>query len=249
MLSPKNAKKKRLKLIAKIFFVLLLLIIIIGSFSYSLKSPILRIQDIEVIGNISVSSKEIIDFVKSELVGNYFSLFPKDNSLLYPRNFIKNSILSSFIQLDIADVRLKKINKLEINVLERKPYALWCVGELMDTNECYFMDKSGLIISEAPKFSGDVFIRYYGKKYSEENQFKEIDSFVLAIQKLDILVIAVSSKENGDFEIVSKTGKIFFNNKKSYDETLVNLMTILKEKRNINYIDLRYGNKIYFKTQ
>ncbi|MEK9184957.1 MAG: hypothetical protein AAB866_02205 [Patescibacteria group bacterium] len=249
MLSPKNVKKKRLKLIAKVSFVLFLLIIIVGGFSYSLKSPILRIKNIEVIGNVSVSSKEIVDFVKSELTGNYFFLFPKNNSLLYPRSFIHNSILSSFIQLDNIDVRLKNLNTLEINVSERKPYVLWCAGELMDTNECYFMDKSGLIFAKAPSFSGNVFIQYYGKKYSEENQFKEIDSFVQAIQKLDILVIAVSVKDNGDFEIVSKTGKIIFNNKKSYDDILTNLIAILKEKKNINYIDLRYGNKVYFKTQ
>lgn len=249
MLSPKNVKKKRLKLIAKVSFVLFLLIIIIGSFSYSSKSPVLRIQNIEIIGNISVSSKDITDFVKSKLTGNYFFFFPKNNSLLYPRNFIQNSILSLFIQLNSVDVRLKNLNTLEINVSERKPYSLWCVGELMDANECYFMDKSGLIFAKAPSFSGNVFIRYYGKKYSEEKQFKEIDSFIQAIQKLDISVIAVSAKDNGDFEIVSKTGQIFFNNKKSFDDTLANLMIILKEKKNINYIDLRYGNKVYFKTQ
>ncbi|MCR4334825.1 MAG: hypothetical protein NUV47_03830 [Patescibacteria group bacterium] len=249
MLSPKSAKKKRVKLIAKISFVIFIVIIIIGSFSYSLRSPILRIQNIEVVGNNGVVSKDIINFVKDQIIGNYFFLFPKDNSLLYPNAFLKNSILSSFIKLDNVDIHLKNLNTLEISVSERKPYVLWCAGELLSTEECYFMDKKGLIFSKAPAFSGNVFVQYYGKKYYQDDQFEQLDSFIKSIQKLDIQATAVFAKEDGDFEVTSTTGKIIFNNKKSYDDILENLMIIMKEKKNINYVDLRYGNKVYFKTQ
>jgi len=277
VLSPKYIKKKRRRFIARVLFVLVLVAIIVGTFSFVLRLSSLRIERIEVTGNTAVTQKEIIDIAKADMVGSYYSLFPKDGVLFYPRDRIQNDIHDNLARIDNVSVETKNWNTLVIAVAERKPYALWCTGKPMDDNDCYFMDSTGFVYAKSPSFSGNVFFRYYGgdvvgaggiivlKNYIPAAEFSQINALIQSIQKLDITLVALDSLDDGEYEAWLKNGsdaagygRILFNNKDPYEKTLENLTTIWNEKiKNslkasvpaIDYIDLRYGNKVYFKVQ
>ena len=75
-------------------------------------------------------------------------------------------------------------------------------------------------------------------------------------QERGVPVVALESLSGREYEarFTLKTepvsyGMMLFVEKDSYDKTLENLTTIWKEKKRILSIDLRYGNKVYFKLQ
>ena len=46
--------------------------------------------------------------------------------------------------------------------MERKPHSVWCGNNLEAVNpDCYFVDKEGYIYSQAPIFSGNIYVRGY----------------------------------------------------------------------------------------
>lgn len=138
-----------------------------------------------------------------------------------------------------------------------------------ETSYCYFIDQNSTIFAPAPFFSGDAYFKYYGL-VTEENpigleyiasttKFTEIAGFVEDVKSLLLRPQRVIAKENDEFSlIISGGGEIFFGTKRPLSSVFENLETLLKspEFKNsstsnlpIEYIDLRYGNKLFYKLR
>lgn len=146
-----------------------------------------------------------------------------------------------------------------------------------DDQKCYFLDEDGYIFDEAPYFSGEVYFKFYGPvnlsttgipsgSYFFESNFKQLISFKNTLENMDLKPISLYSKENGDMEISLSPGKtssvgplIIFNKNSDLKKVAENLQAALfteplKSKfktkySSLQYIDLRFGNKVYDKFQ
>ncbi len=143
-------------------------------------------------------------------------------------------------------------------------------------DKCYFLNEDGYIFDKAPYFSGEVYFRFFGKlidqkdttnpvgSYFEPEIFNKILFLKDNIASLNLDSQAFVSKENGDLEFylssknsLKDSPKIIFKREADYVKLAENLhsaitseplSTSIKEKYNtLNYIDLRFGNKIYYK--
>ena len=132
--------------------------------------------------------------------------------------------------------------------------------------QCYFIDDNGTIFAIAPEFSGDAYFKYFGL-ITEENpigsqymasstKFVEITQFVDSLRKLNLHPLFMYAKENHEFTVIMNGGsEIFFDTKKPLAQVLENLETLLstspftKGLSNVSYIDLRYGNKLFYKLR
>ena len=145
----------------------------------------------------------------------------------------------------------------------------------LDNNKCYFLDSDGYIFDEAPYFSGSVYFKLYGNSnlneinpsgsYFLKNNFSKIIEFKNTIEKLDLKPTAFwidENREEGNFSISGEPGispKIIFKIDGDYQKLVENLQaaisteplrTDLKNKfSSLLYIDLRFGNKVYYKFQ
>lgn len=143
------------------------------------------------------------------------------------------------------------------------------------TNEhlktCYFLDEDGVIFSEAPDFSGNAFIRYrgliddteqpIGKTYFPEGKFREMSQFVSSLESLGLTVIEFYAESESDYEINLKNDiKIILDDRQPFSKIFENIQAISEEvdlkseystshSSKINYIDLRFGNKVYLKNR
>lgn len=271
LVSAKYAQRKRRVRAAKIFFFSASLIFVVASFSYVCRLPSQRIQAVEVSGNSFVAQQDIISLASSTLSGSYVWLFPKDAVLFYPRASLTSSILKAFPQISRLDVATVNWNTLSLTVTERKTVALWCAGEPDASGSCYLTDADGFIFAKAPQFSDNVFLRYYGgevhsddpvgEKYLQ-NTFPEMNEFLHMLISAGIPAVGLISREGDEYEILLKnseggTAKIFVDTPQPDEKLLINLSTVWKEKiapmirtgKSLEYIDLRYGNKVYFKVQ
>lgn len=124
-----------------------------------------RIDTIEISGANTISNDSIRRLIKEELMGNYFFTYARENSYLYPRKTIQQKLLTEFPRISRVQVARINAHTISVNIIERKPYALWC-GEAFISREhissCWFVDDSGFVFDSAPMFSSGVYMEVYG---------------------------------------------------------------------------------------
>lgn len=142
------------------------------------------------------------------------------------------------------------------------------------SQKCYFMDMDGYIFDEAPFFSGEVYFKFYGPveekggkplaAYFAKDYFTKIVSFKKTLEDLKLKPVAADVTGDGDLEMylssASKSAsgpKIILKVDADFNKVAENLEAALttepllsgfKNKySDLQYIDLRYGNKVYYK--
>lgn len=138
-----------------------------------------------------------------------------------------------------------------------------------DEDKCYFIDQNSTIYANAPNFSGDAYFKYYGlvtddlpigKVYiASSTEFAEISDFVAKTKELSLRPLYVTAKDNDEFSlIVFGGGQIYFDVKEPLSQVGQNLEALLRTPAlatstrgniPIDYIDLRYGNKLFYKLK
>ncbi|MCR4306421.1 MAG: hypothetical protein NUV42_00465 [Candidatus Yonathbacteria bacterium] len=223
------------------------------------------IAEIEARGNSVVPGEEIVSMVQREIAGKYLGLFHKNNSFLYPQSAILERILSEQKRISDVNIYLDNLALLVVSVTERKPAYLWCGNEYSEEENkeaCFFMDSDGYIFAEAPYFSGDVFFEWYGPTEEKNGnpigdrflpyiEFKKLVSFREAISALGLKTTHMTAKTDGDYALSLKdSGSILFNSDQEFDALLGNLdsaISALASYKNLEYVDLRFGNKIFYR--
>jgi len=139
--------------------------------------------------------------------------------------------------------------------------------------KCYFMDENGYIFDEAPYFSGQVFFRFYGKiafntenpsgSFFLPNNFEKIISFKKMLEEMSLKPLAFLKDDTGDMDIFlspsTTSQKIIFKLDSDFEKLAENLQAVLTTEpfqsdfknryTSLLYIDLRFGNKVYYKFQ
>ncbi|MBI5817288.1 MAG: FtsQ-type POTRA domain-containing protein [Candidatus Yonathbacteria bacterium] len=266
--------------IAAIFF--MVVIVVMGTV-WGLSRPSLRIARIEINGNSVLGTDEITSFVRKEMNGKYFFLFPKDSIVFYPKERIQNRLLDSFKWILSLSVTAKGLTTLSIAINERKPYSLWCGESLSDTGAplntpCYFMDEAGFLFAQAPHFSDNVYVEFYGPLYKTEtgtstssiipagsiflpiSEFKIIELFRDLLRRIGLNISKVITMNTDDVTfVIREGGKILVNKKQDPMKLVSDIESAFRTelgdpgdpmiRKQVEYIDARFTNKIFFKKK
>jgi len=263
-------KKKRKRVILnKVVLSLSAIVAIVACLGYFSRLPNLNIKEIKVTGNKIVETKDIESLINEQLSQKYLWLIPKTNILIYPENKLETALSNKFKRLKDLRFSIENNKVLVLAVGERIPKYMWCGDELVEDDQetCYFLDNEGYIFDQAPYFSGEVYFKFYGKpegEYFMPQQFKELVSFIDLLSGIGLKPAVLYLAPDQDINIFLSKGtgalsrpKILL--KKNADlhnlaenlDTAVStdpLMSELKTKYSkLEYIDLRFGNKIYYR--
>lgn len=150
------------------------------------------------------------------------------------------------------------------------------VPEIGDNSnqKCYFIDSDGYIFNEAPYFSGDVYFRFYGLvnlngddpsgNFFSPSLFSKLILFKETLEKIGLKPVMLSISDNNDIEMylsasnsASVSPKIIFKSDSDFTKVAENLQTAITSEDLVSdfknkfssllYIDLRFGNKVYYK--
>jgi hypothetical protein len=270
-LGPSQIRLKRRRLFWVRFSIVLffLLVIVLGLAILSGHQKVI-INTINISGNTSVSNDEILEIINRDLEGRYWGLFSRKNYLIFPRFEIKRFLLKGLKEIKEVNVSWGKWQIINIDITERKPHSVWCGPDPKAINPtCYFVDNEGYIYSQAPDFTGNMFIRSYGNiapgQLNNANSVDTIGSYFLPkytyiqifnlIQILEQNNIEVTSYyfDSFDYRFQLKVGpEIIFNDKNGFGQVFQNLFSAIqtgnldleRDADKINYIDLRFDNKI-----
>lgn len=271
-------RKKKNKKLFKYGVILFSVVLIIGIFSYISHRPQIRISKVELSGGVLVTQGDVNSATLSYISGSYLWLFPKNNAFLYPHNGLEKYLKETFKRIDTVNAHLKDFKTLTIDITERKPVATWCdvppnttpiENSIVPEEHCYFIDQNSTIFAEAPEFSGDAYFKYYGavsgetpigKEYiASSTEFGEISDFVAKTKLLSLKPLYLIAKDDGGFSLfIAGGGEIMFDMREPLSLAGQNLEVLLRTPAlatsstgnlPIDYIDLRYGNKLFYKLK
>jgi cell division septal protein FtsQ len=264
--SQMRARRRRLFLIRFYIILFFLLVIILGLAIFSGHKNI-TVQTIIVSGNAAVQSDEVLKIANRDMAGRYWYLFAKNNSLIFPRAQIKKDLLKEIKTIKDVNISWSNWQEIDISIMERRPQAVWCGNDIKLPTDCFFIDKVGYIYSQAPVFSGTMFIKNYGlpatiknasstdflgQYYLSREIYTQIYNLIQILDQKEIKVVAVTY-DNFDYKFILESGpEIIFNSKNSFELSFNNLFSAIETKNLdlekdsgvINYIDLRFDNKI-----
>ena len=260
-------KKRRDVVKRRVGIALGVLVVLFVGFGFLARAKEVNIVDVTVTGNKIVDQEALQNFSWSVLHEYYLWLYPKSNVMIYPTRELERRILEHFKRIEKINFSINTDRVLNLAVTERGVKYVWCDKAM----RCYFADMYGYIFDEAPYFSGPVYVKFYGgidESVSIAGQtvfggkFADLASFVESVKNLGIEVTGVNIKTDNEVEIhlpeyQSEAAKIIFNPTHDLYRTLENLKTALESeplvtdmanrKEDLLYIDLRFGNKVYFK--
>ncbi|MDA3802969.1 MAG: hypothetical protein PF488_03695 [Patescibacteria group bacterium] len=260
---PEKSKKGiRLKVIMSIVF---LIAIIYTLFCL----PLLNIKTIKVEGLSRLPEEEIISIIKEDFDDKKLFVLSQKNILLFNKDKHIDKILNKH---NFAKVKINKklFNTLEV-VISEKPYAFvygendnffYSSKDYFLINEINFETESEEDINKRLKYftiinqSEDTFIKNNDKLDVEEEYIRFITNLNREVEnygdEFDIshYIIPDVYFKTAILKIIDGP-EIKFDVKSDLSKQLDQLILVKREKmkdnfNNLEYIDLRYGNKIYF---
>lgn len=254
---PHRIKKKKPIWKNRFLWLFFLFLIIFLSFFYLVFfANFFQVKNIEISGNQNISTDILKENIENQIIKNLFFLKTKSIFLVDFKKIEKN-LLKDFLLISQINLKKKFPNTLYIEIKERKPIAIFCQNE-----NCFFIDKEGVIFEPTSLKKDYLILRNenlnlppkLGEKIIDEkliSQILDVKEKILKYQKnnFKILIeeVVISSKE----KIIFKTSdgwEIYFNFQNNIFWQLTKLKVVLENEispenwKNLEYIDLRFGN-------
>jgi cell division septal protein FtsQ len=266
--TEREKKNKDSKISIFVYRFLLMAFIVVNGYVL-IFSSFLRIENINVSGNIEITASDIKKEVTALSGEKYFSFFPKDNLLIFPSSFIKNKLLDKFKKISKVEIVKRFPNIVDIKVTERKSLLIWCSGE-----SCFLVDENGYAYlaanfeSEEIKQNNLIRINDESQKPLELNTKivqEDYMAFILNAKNIikqeagvdieDTYYIPSSMAE--EFSVKTTGGTILkISTQISLEKVLKNMQAFFLKKESpvdslekLEYIDLRNEDKIFYKIK
>ncbi|OHB15963.1 MAG: hypothetical protein A2605_03710 [Candidatus Zambryskibacteria bacterium RIFOXYD1_FULL_39_35] len=254
-IAKRNNARRVFGLVLKVGLPIIFLIGII----FILRADFLQIKNIVVLGAETVSTENLKATALSRTSGDHFFIIPKTNILFLNKQELADTLLTTFPRLEKAEINKQYFSKsIVLKVLEREADFLWCAS----SEECFYMNKSGLIFEKAETLSdkfifkggvtGDPIMQSFATAGKIQNYLKFIDVFEKAGFEATYINIESSDKAI----LGTSIGEVFFSPGEA-DLALIaqNALLLIDEIKSNNldatfeYIDARFGNKMFYKLK
>lgn len=221
------------------------------------------------VSKVKINSSGILkneEAVKRALYGasiQKIAFFHTANLFLVNSQTIEEILYNYFPEIKIISISRRFPHEIAAAIKEREEKALYCI--IQEENTCYFIDEDGVAWKEAPEISGSVFIKIYGNqkptKLGGEILSPHIVRSILDVTRrvqmenkffIEDFVIVSSS----EFDARSSIGFLLHMDANESIDGELNALFLVLEKEipqdewgNIEYIDLRIPNRVYYKPK
>lgn len=253
----KYSMSRRVKLITMGIIVLIITLIWLFCFS-----AVFNINKIKIKGLTRISNQEIENLIWQQTKNNRFLFIAQNNLIIFSKTKLIETLNKNYyFEKIIVSKRLPNI--LIVNIQEKSYAFIW-----HEADKYYYTDIDGYIINEINPLEikqkkyplihnkgenkiiknkiniDNIYINYIINLF---NEFSVQDKDDLKIEKFII------DKDINTIKMVLVGGPtIYFNIKESQEKQINKLFIIKNEKikddfRNKSYIDLRYGDRVYYR--
>jgi len=249
----------------KLFFILLLLIIFLFVWFFCF-SKFFNIKNVEIRGLSKISNREIEDIVSEQINNKRLFILPQKNLFLFNKKLLKNSLNSKYCFSNLV-IDKKLPNSLFIDVKEKSYTYIFNYDE-----KYYYIDSEGYIINEVNplditekkypliSYQGkSSIISYNNMKYDkveiDDEYFiyiKNLFDEFLPLKDLISERFIIDDEINTVKVLIQGGPMIYFNINEDVNKQIKKLLVTKNEKlkdefNKKDYIDLRYGDMIYYR--
>lgn len=268
--STRSKKRKQAKSLLVLFAALSVPVLLIIGSVLLLRADFLQIKSFEISGLQAVDQGEVREAAQDFISGERLWLVPNSNILLFDKERFAAVLLSKFNRLEEALVEKKFIDKsIQVGLKERQGEFLWCLPAQADSaEECFLMTASGLIfekidLSRLAEISQDK-IRFMGmlegnpllKNFSPAERMKNYESLLEAAKNGGLVISSIRVESEERAVAKSDQGEIIFDPRgENLPIVVENVILLINEIRSkdpgasFEYLDARFGNKIFYKLR
>ena len=267
--SPVRTRRRRARLIASALVVAIIIALALIA-SYVSYLPRYSIGQMQVSGAQNVSANAIADYAETIIYDGSHHFFSRANIFLYPKALIEKNIPLEFPRVRSAVVSRPSplSNAVTITITERQPFAVWCLpaqaGE--GTGDCYDMDKDGFIFvaTSASASSSAEYVFTGGVSTSTTpigqtfapGHAQGLVVFLQLLGQAGLTPEGASVQSDEDFTVPLQEGfSVYASFGQDPGALVSNLQLVLSssalsgQEQNLEYVDLRFGNKVYYKLK
>ena len=265
-IKPKKSILKR-----PVFWILILIIFIFSAAVYfTLFYSGLWVRNIVITGNSKANTQDIKNLVLSTINKKIIAFGPfnvsSDSILLANTSDINEKILKKFPIIEKTTINKNLPQTLSLDITERKPLGVFCDSDQNTTKNCFLIDDNGVIFEPSPVILSDAIIV---RQLSGNGQIfagaevvnKNVMSLIAKVSKdlkdnfqIDLKEAFITGPLRMDVK-TSENWQIYFNLDPAFgiDLQLAKLNLLLngqiapEVRKNLQYIDLRFKDRAYYK--
>lgn len=234
----------------RIVLAVIILVMSICAVLYVARAERFQIKNVEAQGTASSTTDHIRQYVVAELAGSYVALLPKDNMFLYPKSSIQKGILSSFPDLESASIE-RDGDTLKVSVKEFEKKYLFC----KTTNDCVYLNRAGEPFARIDSTGTRDDLVIIGAPRMAPADAAKIIETVEAFGSVGIRIKSVTLADSTWATLQTSSGwSILYKWVDPVGDTIEKFKLAKsssaltgKDFVALDYLDLRYGNKIYYK--
>ena len=214
-----------------------------------------QIKEVIILGNQKISTQDINNILTEKIKLNLI-FFETKSIFLVNLKEMNKKILEKFPDISEAKVERVLPSTLIAEIKERSPAGIW-----HQRDEYFYFDNKAVIFEKTEEKIEPVVICEVEKPIILGKpiiQKRNLDSILEINSKakgseIDIREFIISGDEKKLKVNISEGWYILFNLEEDTKEKLFNLDLVLKEKiplerrRELEYIDLRFGNRVFFR--
>lgn len=189
------------------------------------------------------------------------------NIVLFSLKKIGPTLVHQFPRIAAVDVRRVSLHALDIVVVERSAAGLWCFPKWTLAGACYYYDTEGIAFSQVASSSGFLFVPVnderdrsveIGRPVAPDQWRERISQVKKLLQFGDIWMeqTIIPTDSYDEFDVLTREGwKILYSVDTDVRRQTESLFALLKEKiapaerKNLEYVDLRIEDRIYYKMR
>ena len=266
---PLRVRRRRVRVL-----IALAALILIGSVAYGVSYlsylPQYNIAEIHVEGAQEIAVEPVKMLAQATLADGAYHFISRSNIFLYPRAAIEDAVKNAFPRIRSAHVSRASLlaTALTVQVEERQPFALWC-PPAQEAAECYVMDEDGFIFATRASTSERTQYVFSGGLPAQAglaSSSSPIGQWFARAHLPGLIALLHSLGQTGfepagasiegrqDFFIPLRDG---FYIKASFGQEATTLSknlelvlssdTLKGKQGELEYVDLRFGNRVYYK--
>jgi len=244
-----------------IFFCFLFLLLS-GTAVYGLQQNAVRISHVQIFGAVN----SLTEYATSAMQGSYLGIIPRDSIFFFPAYRIRANLLDAHPEIAAVSIFRNGFTGLSIKISERMPAARWCgLAPTEGVDEyCYFFDVKGYIFAAATTterlinpfkvyvpLAGDTLEPIRATVANNEKLPSTFD-FARQLSTLGVSVTHVVIRTDEVDDYLSSGTRITY--VLGDEQNAFTALISAKENFNlsdgsIEYIDLRFGGKMYIKRK
>jgi len=257
-LRKRHRIKKRKPLIKHTLFggfLFFFLLFIAGSYFFAF-NLFFQVDDISITDAANINEDVLENLIEDRVKKKFFFIETR-SIFLFSLEEIEREVLDK--APFVGGVYIERVfpNKLEVRIKERRPMAFWCKRK--DKERCFFIDKEGVAFERTERLSTERPIIVKEGTLGEDSVIMEKGElssiFMISdhFSRKDFPANFFEVKEEGEVVVHTREGvKVYFalnDLKRALDnlEIVLGKKLTREEVKALEYIDLRFGDRIYYK--